>query len=83
MPGGRGVTFNPSARTVPPEHPVWNAWRHGGVSPVSQLIGVPLLIHREHEELPLDTPNIAEKDNQSVTYLMIDPETGFAAPRYV
>ncbi len=55
----------------------------GATSPISQIVGVPLLIYRETHEFPLDEPKDASKDNQAVTYLMIDPESGFAPPRSV
>lgn len=58
-------------------------WTTGTISPVSQIVGVPLLIHREAQELSLDEPNDENKDNQAVTYLMIDLESGFAPPRFV
>ena len=76
--GGFNRPFYPKAIHVPSRHPVWTT---GAVSPISQIVGVPLLIHREMTEQPLSTPNTAEKDNQAVTFLMIDPVTGFAAPR--
>lgn len=76
--GGFNRPFYPSKTTVPPNHPVWTT---GTVSPLSQIVGIPLLIHRELEEQPLETPNVADKDNQAVTYLMIDPESGYASAR--
>ncbi|KAL4253802.1 MYND-type zinc finger protein samB [Abortiporus biennis] len=48
--GGYNGPFRPEVVTVNPDYPVWKT---GTVSPVSQLIGVPLLIHREVKELPL------------------------------
>ena len=83
MRGGRNVNFDSAIVTVEPGHPVWDAWKHGGVSAISQILGCPLLIHREEAERPLDVLNIAEKDNQAVTYMMINPDTGFASPRCV
>ena len=51
------------------------------VSPVSQLIGFPLCVARVKP--PLDKfIDRADFDNQFVTYLMIDPYTGFAAPEW-
>ncbi|KDQ12018.1 hypothetical protein BOTBODRAFT_34876 [Botryobasidium botryosum FD-172 SS1] len=43
----------------------------GVVSPVSRLIGVPLVIIRHAQES-------SQHDNQAATYLMIDPESGLA-----
>ena len=42
---------------------------------------MPILIHRERAELPLGEENIANLDNQAVTYFMVDPETGLAPTR--
>ncbi|KAI0790987.1 hypothetical protein C8Q75DRAFT_758806 [Abortiporus biennis] len=77
--GGYNGPFRPEVVMVNPDHPVWKT---GTVSLVSQLIGVPLLIHREMKELPLGWPNDENKDNQSVTYLMIEPVRGFAPHRW-
>ncbi len=78
--GGYNRPFYPRETVVPPSHPVWSI---GAISPISQIVGVPLLIHRELEEQRLTDPPNGDKDNQAVTYLMIDPETGFAPKRYV
>lgn len=40
--------------------------------PISLKIGYPLLVHRAREE------GVARGDNQHATWLMIDPESGFA-----
>ncbi|KAI0065252.1 hypothetical protein BV25DRAFT_154403 [Artomyces pyxidatus] len=72
--------FLPEAVTVSPEHVVWTT---GHTSPISQLIGVPLLFHRELREWDVDAGNDPARDNQSVTYMMITPEIGFAPPRWL
>ncbi|KAI0702302.1 hypothetical protein BC835DRAFT_1411127 [Cytidiella melzeri] len=77
--GGHNRPFYPVATIVPASHPVWTT---GAISPLSQIVGLPLLIHRELEEVPVNVRNDADKDNQAVTYLMIDPETGYAPPRW-
>jgi len=77
--GGDNRPFYPKPTTVGPDHPVWTL---GSISPVSQIVGVPILIYREREETDLATPNDADLDNQSVTYLMIEPVRGFAPPRW-
>ncbi|KAL0071139.1 hypothetical protein AAF712_001698 [Marasmius tenuissimus] len=77
--GGFNSPFWPEAKVISPNHPVWTK---GSVSPVSQIVGVPLLIYRELEELELESPNDPNRDNQAATFLMIDPQTGFASPRW-
>lgn len=78
MRSGPDIPFNPSVVTLLPEHAVWTI---GRVSPLSQLMDMPILIHRENEELSLEHHNIADLDNQAVTYLMVDPQTGLAPER--
>ncbi len=78
--GGNNRPFYPERTTVGSDHPVWTL---GSISPVSQVVDVPILIHREREETDLAAPNDADLDNQSVTYLMIEPVRGFAPPRCV
>ena len=50
----KGPIFHPKNITVAPDHPVWTK---GTVSPISQLIGLPILIHRDEQEYELDMPN--------------------------
>ena len=61
-----------------PEHRVWTA---GRTSPLSQLVDMPLLVQKDWTELPLEYPGHADLDNQAVTYLMIDPQSGLAPKR--
>ena len=75
-----GPIFKPSATLVPPTHPIWES---GFISPVSQMVGVPIYIWREEQEPPFEAPNVASRDNQSVTFMMIRPEDGFAPARCV
>ncbi len=77
--GGHNRPFDPKETIVAPDHLVWKS---GNISPLSQVVGVPILIHRETEEQPLETPNDCDLDNQAVTYMMIDPDSGFAPSRY-
>ncbi|KZV71053.1 hypothetical protein PENSPDRAFT_650950 [Peniophora sp. CONT] len=65
-----GPNFSPKAISVPPEHPIW---MQGSIAPVSQFAGIPLLVHRDTSK---------EEDNQSVTHMMIAPESGYAPPRW-
>ncbi|KAI0042335.1 hypothetical protein FA95DRAFT_1637343 [Auriscalpium vulgare] len=81
LKGGFNRPFFPEQLDVPPDHPIWGDAT--SVSPVSQLVGVPIKIWREAHELPLDHENDANRDNQSVTYLMIRPEVGFATARWL
>ena len=61
-----------------PDHPIW---KYGVISPISQVISVPIYFWREDEELPLEATNIEKRDTQSVTYMMIKLEDGFAPVR--
>lgn len=60
---------------VPSSHPIL---RHGVKSPVSVMIGIPLLIYRYDSQVGIDAISGSEYDNQRVTYLMIDDRSGFA-----
>lgn len=62
--------------TIGPTHPIRTT---GVVSPVSQRIGFPVIIHRH---LPNGGYG-AEHDCQIATYLMIDPVSGYAPFEYV
>lgn len=63
------------AKEIPPEHEIH---RVGILCPVSQRVGLPLVIYR-HLEADLRRHD-ASLDNQVATYLMIDPHSGFAPP---
>ncbi|VDB92628.1 unnamed protein product [Peniophora sp. CBMAI 1063] len=75
----KGPIFHPENVTIAPDHPVWTK---GTVSPISQLIDFPILIHRDEPEHGLNVANIESRDIQSITYLMIKPEIGFADMRW-
>lgn len=77
---GGDIPFVPQVILVNGSHPVWPT---GTVSPLSQLVDMPILIYRERRELPLDRRNIMDLDNQAVTHIMVDPETGIAPARRV
>lgn len=51
--------------------------------PVSRNVGLPLVIYRHLRENPMTMHRTPDLDNQIATYLMIDPESGFAPPEYV
>ena len=64
-----------SATTIPSDHPVFN----NTVPPVPALLDFPIAIHR------LGTPSNGAYDcldNQAITYLNIEPESGFAPPQW-
>jgi len=79
--GGQGSPFNPREITLP-KLLSEKLIDRGVVSPISRLIGVPLVISRHMAEDPLAIPRQASLDNQAVTYLMIDPESGYASPSW-
>ena len=60
---------------IPSSHPIL---RHGVISPVSVMIGIPLLIYRYNSKVGIDRIDGSEYDNQRITYLMIDNRSGFA-----
>ena len=43
----KGPVFHPEGVTIAPDHRVWTK---GTISPISQLIGLPVIIHREERE---------------------------------
>jgi len=55
---------------------------HGEVCPVSEQVGLPLVMYRHLQENPLYMTRDAGLDNQIATYLMIGPESGFAPPNW-
>ncbi|KAJ6588788.1 hypothetical protein B0H19DRAFT_922068 [Mycena capillaripes] len=60
-------------------HPIHT---EGIVCPVSAKIGLPIVIYRHLKENPLSMRRDPGLDNQKATYLMIDPESGFALPEW-
>ncbi|KLO09176.1 hypothetical protein SCHPADRAFT_879660 [Schizopora paradoxa] len=81
--GGHNMPFCPIAVEISADHEIFNG--KGVLSPVSKLIGHPILIYRHLQDEPLNYlfhPRREHFDNQSVTYLMIDPETTVAPPRW-
>ncbi|KAG2431711.1 hypothetical protein HXX76_009210 [Chlamydomonas incerta] len=61
--------------SVPRDHA---AFTKGVRSPIAAMVGLPLLVHRLDPRPSLSIPRSATFDNQGVTYMMIDPHTGFA-----
>ena len=52
----------------------------GEISPVSQKIGFPIQVFLERPDRHAEAN--PDYDNQALTYMMIDPVSGFAPPRY-
>ncbi|KXZ43245.1 hypothetical protein GPECTOR_96g711 [Gonium pectorale] len=76
--GDRSALFF-RATSLPTEHP---AFLTGTPSPVAALVGLPLLVYRLDPRPSLSIPRAATYDNQRVTYIMIDPYSGFAAAEW-
>ncbi|KAJ7701772.1 hypothetical protein B0H17DRAFT_164241 [Mycena rosella] len=51
------------------------------VCPVSAKVGLPLVMYRHIQADPLSMDRDPGLDNQRATFLMIDPESGFAPPK--
>jgi len=77
--GGENHPFNPKevVLTASQADDILNGGK-GFVSPISKLIGVPLVVYRQRESGARVEGRSAAMDNQAVTYLMIDIEHGFA-----
>ncbi|KAF8190350.1 hypothetical protein K438DRAFT_2018688 [Mycena galopus ATCC 62051] len=54
----------------------------GVACPVSAQVGLPIVMYRHLKQDPLKMRPDARLDNQKATYLMIDPESGFAPPQW-
>ncbi|RSL39767.1 hypothetical protein CEP51_016772 [Fusarium floridanum] len=69
------VRFAPwSVTMIEADHPIFS----NSVPPIPRLIEVPLVFHR----VGTHSANRADLDNQMVTYLNIDHESGFAPPSW-
>jgi hypothetical protein len=55
-------------------------WKSGVRVPISDIFEVPLIVKRHLKEHPFDIDRDHGLDNQLITYLMINPATGFAPP---
>ncbi|KAJ7481653.1 hypothetical protein FB451DRAFT_133796 [Mycena latifolia] len=60
-------------------HPIHT---QGIVCPVSAQVGLPLVIYRHLRADPSSMDRDPGLDNQRATFLMIDPESGFAPPEW-
>ncbi|KAI0786821.1 hypothetical protein C8Q75DRAFT_807916 [Abortiporus biennis] len=78
--GGHDRPFEATEIQVPRDHPVWNNINASEIPQMTKYIACLLKVYREEPALPLATPRIAEKDNQSVTDMMIFPENGIIPP---
>lgn len=63
-----------STITIPADHPVF--WEP--VPPLAERLNIPIAIHREGTK----SANRADLDNQALTWLNIDLESGFAPPAW-
>ncbi|RKK06768.1 hypothetical protein BFJ65_g18322 [Fusarium oxysporum f. sp. cepae] len=74
------VWFDPPYQTIPDhsdhwaDHPIFSNF----VPPIPRLIEVPLVFHRVGSQ----SADRADLDNQVITYLHIDSESGFAPPSW-
>ncbi|CAF4727671.1 unnamed protein product, partial [Rotaria socialis] len=64
-------------KEIPSSHAVF---QYGAISPVSELIGIPLLIYRYKRYLGYGADDDFVTNNQRITYLMIDSRSGFVQP---
>jgi hypothetical protein len=64
-------------KEIPSSHAVF---QYGVISPVSELIGIPLLIYRYKRYLRYGADDDFGTNNQRITYLMIDSRSGFVQP---
>ncbi len=82
LTGGYNIPFRPVAVEISSDHEIFKGKGH--LSPVSKLIGQPILVYRHLQDDPfgyLVHPQRERFDNSSVTFLMIDPATGMAPAR--
>ncbi|KAG8904575.1 hypothetical protein FRB99_001538 [Tulasnella sp. 403] len=84
--GGFNSPFNFQDTTITPAHAVFSPVDlQSRTSPISKLIGIPIAFWRHRQDDPMSHlgSSIRETlDNQSVTYMMINPKTGFAPPQW-
>ncbi|KAG7408098.1 hypothetical protein Forpi1262_v009381 [Fusarium oxysporum f. sp. raphani] len=72
---GERARFTPwSVTSVKADHPIFSNF----VPPIPRLIEVPLVFHRVGSQ----SADRADLDNQVITYLHIDSESGFAPPSW-
>lgn len=79
--GGQNNPFNVEPTTIPLDHPLFTPGPRQQLSYVSCLIDVPIIIWRHRTDDPMDhlTSDIRPSlDNSSITFLMIDPWSGWA-----
>ena len=73
-----GSPFNPVEITL--THQIYE---YGDVCPVSEVIGLPIVMFRHSTEHPLNMRPTPRLDNQIATYLMIEVDSGFGPMMYV
>ncbi|KLO09171.1 hypothetical protein SCHPADRAFT_858154 [Schizopora paradoxa] len=83
LTGGFNMPFHPIDVEISSNHEMFRG--AGILSPLSRLIGQPILIYRhlrDDAHKYINHPERQNYDNQAVTHMMIDPSTGYAAPRW-
>ncbi|KAG9015997.1 hypothetical protein FRB90_003888, partial [Tulasnella sp. 427] len=86
LKGGWNKPFNAEDAEIPNDHELFAVkGLTKRISPISQLVGVPIIIWRIRKDNPMSHLYSQERehlDNSSVTWLMIDPWTGWAPPQW-
>ncbi|KAG8945529.1 hypothetical protein FRC04_000732 [Tulasnella sp. 424] len=84
--GGWNMPFNPDDVEIPSDHEMFAAEGLAQrISPISMLVDVPIVIWRLRKDNPMSHLTSLERahlDNQSVTFLMINPWTGWAPAQW-
>ncbi|KLO09175.1 hypothetical protein SCHPADRAFT_931318 [Schizopora paradoxa] len=83
LTGGYNIPFHPIDVEISSNHEIFNGAGH--LSPLSILVGQPILVYRHLRDDPYDYechPQREELDNLSVTHMMINPKSGFAPARW-
>lgn len=80
------MPFNPDDVEIPSNHEMFTATGLAQrISPISMLVDVPIVIWRLRKDNPMSHLSSLERahlDNQSVTFLMINPWTGWAPAQW-
>ncbi|KAL7411043.1 hypothetical protein BDY24DRAFT_397515 [Mrakia frigida] len=66
-------------KLIDDNHPIFS---EGESSPLSKLVGMEILVWREEKRDYREIGHSPPHDNQSTTYMMINPSDGFAPPRW-
>ncbi|KAG8935167.1 hypothetical protein FRC01_007400 [Tulasnella sp. 417] len=86
LKGGWNMPFNPAEVEIQSDHELFTAAGLAQrLSPISMLVDVPIVIWRLRKDDPMSHLTSQERphlDNSSVTFLMINPWTGWAPPQW-